>query len=77
MGNLKDALMIEVIDGRIAGRESFITLIGTLLLLVFLVTACDVTNLPLRADLDTSNMYYFWRMPTSRSDKFGGSSKGN
>ena len=30
MDNLKDALMIEVIDGRIAGRESFITLIGTL-----------------------------------------------
>ena len=30
MDNLKDALMIEVIDSRIAGRESFITLIGTL-----------------------------------------------
>ena len=30
MDNLKDALMIEVIDGRSAGRESFITLIGTL-----------------------------------------------
>ena len=30
MDNLKDALMIEVIDGRIAGGESFITLIGTL-----------------------------------------------
>ena len=30
MNNLKDALMIEVNDGRIAGRESFVTLIGTL-----------------------------------------------
>ena len=30
MDNLKDVLMIEVIDGRIAERESFITLIGTL-----------------------------------------------
>ena len=30
MDRLKDALMIEVIDGRIAGRESFITLIATL-----------------------------------------------
>ena len=30
MDNLKDALMIEVNDGRIAGRESFVTLIGTL-----------------------------------------------
>ena len=30
MDDVKDTLMIEVIDGRIAGRESFITLIGTL-----------------------------------------------
>ena len=38
--------MIEVIDGKIAERESFITLIGTLNLLVFQVFAVT-TNLKL------------------------------
>ena len=52
----------------------YYTLLHNILTTFFMWQQGDLTNLSLKADLNTSNMYYFWRMPTSRSDKFGGSS---